>query len=340
MPIINQNSYISTMAAFAAHWPLVNIAIAPDVVTLQNGYTLANFNTDRTALQAAFDAVQQQNTLLGRSRNTLNAQRSAMMKRMEAFRTFITGAMPNSNYALLLPKTPGMSAIESRFLQAFAAMQNLWQMIATDPPPGFTNPIKLQGNYQLATFNTDLTNLRAAFADYDAQKIALRNVIKNRYVLLAPARQRMKQYRAVVKAKLLPTSSLYLSLPRLSPVAGATPKAVTNLLAFYDATENVLKITFTPSVSKNIKRYELWFCSESKWNPTSAVRIAMSENAPPYQFQFAYTQVAPNQTGLFKVYVMNETDNERGSAVLKVKRAAEMTLATPQETRQTLALAA
>ena len=340
MPIINQNSYISTMAAFAAHWPLVNTAIAPDAVTLQNAYTLANFNTDRAALQAAFDNVQTQNAALGQARNALSAQRTALMKRMEEFRTFLIGTMPNSTYIQLLSATPGLYAIESRFLQPFASMQSIWLAISANPPPGFVNPIKLQGGYLVTAFTTDLTNLKAAFANYDAQKIALRSAIKDRYVLLAPARQRMKQYRAVVKAKLLPTSSLYLSLPRLSPVAGSTPKAVTNLLAVYNSVENSVRLTFSPSVSANIAQYLLQFCPDAKWNSSDVQVIANMLPAPPYAFDFKLNMIEEGQTGLFKVVVRNDTENQKASRVLRIKRTAVTTLTQTEETPQPLKLAA
>ena len=115
MPISNQSSYASTMQQFAQHWQAANTAITPDAIKLENGYLLANFNTDLAALQTAFTALTAQQAALAGLRNDARNQRKALVRRVEQFRRAVLAAIPASNYAAMLPKAPALDAIDTRF---------------------------------------------------------------------------------------------------------------------------------------------------------------------------------------------------------------------------------
>ena len=61
MPVTGPDSYIPTTNEVIAHWNQVNIALGGTAATdlkLSGNYAVANLVTDRTALQAANDAVE------------------------------------------------------------------------------------------------------------------------------------------------------------------------------------------------------------------------------------------------------------------------------------------
>ena len=340
MPISNQSNYIPMMQQFLQHWTIANNSLTPDSIKLEGGYTNTNFAADITALQTAFTNYTNTQATLNGLRNDAHTQRKNMIRRVEQFRKAVLAAMPTSNYVAMLPKAPNIAAIDTRFTQPLDTMLSIWQQINIAPPPGFTGPLKLEGGYLLATFTIDLTALKTALSALGNARINARKSLKTRNALFTPDKQRMKQYRAAIQATFKRTDSIYTSLPRLSPVPGSTPRPVSSVLAFYTETTNTLKITFDPSTSKNIMQYALYFCPDAKWNVTNTELVATNLNTPPFQFQFVYNQVDVNKTGLFKVYVTNETGNERGSHVLKVKRTAAQTLTSLTDSETTLALAA
>ena len=334
------------MQQFAQHWLTANTAITPDAIKLENGYLLANFNTDLAALQTAFTALTAQQAALTGLRNDARNQRKTLMRRVEQFRKAVLAAIPASNYAAMLPKAPALDAIDTRFLQPLDTVQSVWTQINTAPPAGYVGPLKLEGGYLAATFTTDLAALRTAFAALNNSRITTRSLLKSRNALFPLDRQRMKQYRAAIQGRFKKTDAIYMSLPRYSPVAGSTPKAVTGLLFTYNATTNTVSLTFAPSESANLSQYRLQFCPGPKWNATNVQTLIARDAMPPYEFDFKLDMIAPDATGLFKVVVTNDTGNQRASRIVKITRpAAQLQTAAPEirksETRTpALALAA
>ena len=293
------------MQQFAQHWQTANAAITPDAIKLENGYLLANFNTDITALQTAFTALTAQQAALAGLRNDARNQRKALIRRVEQFRKAVLAAMPASNYAAMLPKAPALDAIDTRFLQPLDTMQTVWTQINATPPAGYVGPLKLEGGYLAATFTTDLAALRTAFAALNTARINTRGLLKTRNALFPLDRQRMKQYRAAIQGRFKKTDPIYLSLPRYSPVSGSTPKPVTNLLFTYDSGENYVRLTFAPSPSANLTQYVLQFSPGPKWNATNVQTLDRRDPMPPYGFGFTLDMIEKGATGLFKVVVVN-----------------------------------
>ena len=340
MPITTQSTYPATMQLFLQHWTQVNAALSPAVLKLQGGYAQTNFATDRAAIVTAFTSVNTQLVTLNLNRNQAFAARKALILRVEQFRKFVRANFKGTTYYKGLPATPSISAIDTRFLRPLEQIQSLWSMINLAPPAGFTPPLKLQGGYDILAFIADVTAIRNLFITFENQKLSYSNAIMARNALLRPAVERMVQYRAAVKATLLPTDPLYASVPRVYPVAGSTPQAVTNLLFVYKPSDNSVKLTFTPSVSKNISAYQLLFSPGTKWDSGNTQTVATLPATGPFAFDFTLSMVDPEAVGLFKVYVTNDTGNVRGSKVLKIKRTASVTLTTSDVHLETLPLAA
>jgi len=56
MPITNTGSYLTTAQQFITHWTAVNATLGANPLLLRGTYSLANFTTDRAALQTAVTA--------------------------------------------------------------------------------------------------------------------------------------------------------------------------------------------------------------------------------------------------------------------------------------------
>ena len=329
VPINNLTSYLPTMQEFMDHWTLVNAQLGVKPLVLSDGTSLATFTASRTAIQGYITAVTQAETLVPQKRQTLHDLKKAMSRKLELFRKAVLGQLATSNYVSRLPTLPKFGATQARFIKPLEAAANIWSSINYVPPLtddetllGFVGPLILPDGTALADFQAAITALYAAYSAITTAQVKVGNALSQRDAALKSARRAMKQYRVTVYARLAPTDMLLTRVPRLSPVAGATQKAVTNVLSFYKATDNTLELTFDPSTSKNIAQYELWFCPDAKWNAANTQMIASNLNAPPFAFQFTYTQVALNSVGLFKVYAKNETGNTKASKVVSVRRTA------------------
>ena len=323
MPITNNATYSSTMQQFIAHWNFVNAALAPAALTLANGYSRTDLVTDFNSLSNLLTRIAVDESNLIKARHSLLTGKTALRVRLKQFRDTILSRLPDPAYTAALPTLPGLSAIESRFLRPFDEAVNLWTRLNNTPPPGFAAPLVLPGNYTLAAFQTDLTALRSTYQALLTQQGILQSDVQARNALFDAVKPRLKQYRAAVPSVLLPPNALLRCIPRFSPVAGATPKPATDLIATYHPLQNTVHLAFTPSPSANLTRYELWFCPDAAWNADNAQKIAQKDINAPFAFDFPLDRVAIGSVALFKVVTINATGNERGSKVTSVRRLTE-----------------
>jgi hypothetical protein len=133
-----------------------------------------------------------------------------------------------------------------------------------------------------------------------------------------PIYERLKQYRQVVQGLYPKDHALYESLPRLTPPAGSTPAAV-NMSAVWDAGISMARVTYTESTNPNLKEYELRACFGDKYRTEEEQVIASNE---PGVLEFTTDQglVASGSQAFYKVYVITQTGNEKGSKSAKVVR--------------------
>ena len=340
MPITNNGSYITTMQQFSDNWNTINAHIAPDVIKLEGGYLRSAFVADIVTLDSALTDISNALTNLTTERTNLRNYKINLMNKLEQFRQQVIANMASSNYRTSLPTLPKIGSVQSRFLRPFDQAVNLWTQINAAPPPGFTAPLKVNGTYTLAMFQTDIANLRSEYLTLIAVEGVYKAALEKRNTLCAAARAHMVQYRNAVFARLSKTDPYRSTVPRYSPVAGATPKPVTNLQFTYAPTTNLVHITFTPATSANIIKYQLEFAPGPKWNDGNAMVIATNDNLAPFAFDFELKQVGAGDLALFKVFTVNETENMKASKVLKIKRADALTLTGLAASHDALEMAA
>ncbi|MEZ6112052.1 MAG: hypothetical protein R3C99_13680 [Pirellulaceae bacterium] len=201
MPITSFDSYITTANEFVAHWTEVNsqrTAATLPALTLQGGYSLANFMADRDAADdkvAAFQSLENDRTFATGDRDD---RKDAIHERLDQFRSALRIHVKDSLYDRSAPTLPQKSVGEQKFRRPFEDMEDLWEKLDADNGVlGFTPPLTLRGGYTFADYQADLERLSTAFRHGDERR---------EYV--APAAsgircwpilcERMGQYRAAI----------------------------------------------------------------------------------------------------------------------------------------------
>ena len=318
LPISTIGTYVPVMQEFINHWTQINIELGATPLLLSGGYTVANFASDRTALENAIIGLNPADNTRSNTAANRDIKKAALRVRLIQFRAAVKGLLYGSIYTRSPPKMPLVSATESTYLKPFDDMANAWLQINAAPPPGFTAPLNLPGGYGLDDFSEDIAALRAAYIAASNATANARIARNKRNVLLVPARLRMQQYRSVVIARLPSTSPLLASVPAYTPPPGSTPQAVAATGKWNVATGKA-DLTWTPSTNTALDYYSIRTAPAPTYKGDEETALA---SVPKAQTTFSTDAglAAPGTTALFKVYVVTTTGNERGSATVKVTR--------------------
>lgn len=320
MPITNVGSWLPTIDEFLQHWTDVNTALSPNSLVLNGPYPRGTLATNRTAVATAITDVQAKDNTTQAARGDRDLLRASLRPRFLQFRAAVNGLLPNSRYVPALPKTPGFNDAPGKWLDAGDDMSSLWAVInANSPPiPGFLPPLTFGGGYAVATFDADLADIKAAFTALANADQAAQLSREQRDQTFAPVYQRLKQYRQAVVATFPADSALVQSLPKLTPAPGHTPKPV-NVSAAWDMVLNKARITYTASDDASLDHYELRGCFGTKYKTDEEQVLASN---PPGVLEFLNDDglVAPGSRVFYKVYVVVDMGNEKGSKSVSVTR--------------------
>ena len=320
MPISDIGSYVPVMDEFLAHWEDVNTQLGGTSATdlkLQGNYTLALFLADRNAIDAALTGlIGLENTreIVSQDRDTA---KQALVGRMNQFRAILRALLPGTSYAGAAPLVPPFSSAESKFLNPFDDMSNLWATINAATIPGFTGPLLL-GTYTLANFQADLVAMRLAFSAVTVVENDERIAREQRDALLPLARERMVQYRSMVEGLLGPTNPLTLSLPDLTPPPGSTPSAVV-LTGGWNAGLGQAVFNWNASTAATLAGYQLRMSPGATYDAATATVVG---NLPPGTTTISTAEglAASGDVASFKLFVQLTTGNESGSNTVTITR--------------------
>lgn len=226
MAYLNPKVFLQTLDRFLGHWEDVDAELAPAQLTLIPAYTRANLQSARDELATLMAKVVEEEN----DREGLTWERDRLRKALRArvlqFRKVVSGLMPDSSYARVLPETPRVDASLNTWLTALAKFAGLWEMIEADPPPGVPVPFLIAGGYGLVEFTSDSTALQAAYTALVEEENDFVGALAERDRVWSDARSRLVQYRAVVSGMFELSHPLVRSLPRLSQPYKRRPKAV------------------------------------------------------------------------------------------------------------------
>lgn len=322
MPLTTIASYLSTIDEFVTHWTQVNTTLGPGgPLVLTGGFAVATLSTAKTNLQTAITAVEGPRNTRQNAANDRDLKKAALLERLRQFRARVTADLAGSTYVGSLPTVPQFTASEGVFLKAMDDMQTLWVQINAAPPAGFTPPLTLVGAYPVATHLTDITALRTTYAAINAAQQTIELRLADRDVLLGPIRARLVQYRQAVNGRFAKGDALILSLPRVTPLPGSTPKA-TVLSAAWNGATDMLDLAWVASTNPELKEYQLRSCDPPKYLTSLEAPVATflkTETTASLDGATAGLGVS-GAVKLYKLYVVTNDDNEKGSKSVTVTR--------------------
>lgn len=320
MPITTITSYIPTMQAFAQHWSMVNATLGASPILLKGAYSLANFNTDITNMQAAFTNVINMQNAFENAGENVQVKKRAIAVRLPQFNRIARAMLIGTGYLRALPKVLSTTVAEGYYLTSLEDMKSLWATINADTTvPGFVPPIIIAGGYTQANFVTELTALRVAYLALHNSEVSYQKTLGDRNVLLRPAFDRMIQYREIILGRYVKTDPFATSLPRLTPLPGSRPLPVTNILFTFNTAHDLVTFNFTPSTSANIVRYDLFYSPPPKFDVNNAL-LAGTCAANLHTITTGMGIEDPGNIAYYKIVTVNATGNERSSKSLKVTR--------------------
>jgi hypothetical protein len=321
MPEIAPKNYLAKIDEFAAHWPLVNAAL-PAPLILTGNYAAANLNTDRASLAGlivALEAAINANEGAIATRDTL---RASLKERIRQFNQAVRGFFPGSTHQRMLPRAPSFNAAPGIWMKAMADVHNVWTQInaITPAPVGAPIPLILAGGYALANFTAEQTALNAAFTTIETTQNGAATAVRNRDVLWRPVVERLKQYRLAVQGRFARGSALLDSLPWLTPPPGSTPAPV-SASALWDAASQEAAVSYTASPHPLLAEYELrGSFGGTRYNGDAASVLGNHPAGDLTPFRTKAGLVASGSRVYYKVFVVLETGNERGSNTVSVTR--------------------
>ena len=317
-------SFVPTTAEFLAHWTLVNAALPPaEPLVLVGAITRAILDGHGTTLGTLHSQVQAEINDVELAIGDLDARKLALHTRLNQFNDKIRAYLGATTFARAMPKVPGITEGQGTFFPPLDDMDNLWLRInAMAPIPGFTPPLLL-GGYAHATFSAlpagDLALLRAAYKAVGREELELRVKRGERQDLEDVIYPILKSYREAMPTFFAPTHALVESLPRLTPDPGSTPDPV-NATGVWDAAAVKAKITWEASTAADLDHYEIRWSPGSTYSTDDESTLGSVAKDATREFLSAQGLGAPGAVSVFRVYVVTETGNEKGSNTVKITR--------------------
>ncbi|MES2658390.1 MAG: hypothetical protein V4689_07215 [Verrucomicrobiota bacterium] len=325
MPLSGPSSYSPTLHVFKAHWdnvdveldadgplsisdprspagPALGIVVIDDFIADLDGFAASI--ADDVARGDVADAV-------------LAESKASALAAAQEFGRKVRAEGKLRHIAPRLPALPGVNEGEGPFMNAMTSVRQRWKLANTLLTP---TPLTLESGETQAQFVTRLTTLSEKFdlaedADVDASVGRdRRNEVQDR------TRGVLAAYRAAVEARFAPGHPLVTSLPRIYPLSGHTPAAVT-ASGTWDAGLTQARLTWTASDDADLSHYEIRTSnSGAAYDPETESVLDQVDKAAPREFLTAAGLATSGATARFRLYVILNTDNERGSETVSVTR--------------------
>ena len=318
MPFSGPSSYLSTIDEFIGHWTDVNAAVGLGGLVLPGPYSLTDLTNDRGLLSTGItELVAAINTVEGH-RTDRDNRKEAIRERLRQFDAFVRGVLAGSSYVGRIPDLIAFGANPGKWLIALRDHLDIWTDINASPPPGFTPPLVLNGPYPIATFTTDKSDLETTFQNLTLSEQDVDRELQEREAKYLAIRDKLVLYREAVMGSFPANHPLVLSIPRLTPLPGHTPDPVV-LTGVWNAGTSMADLSWTASPDPDLEEYELRREGSTPYNGNLEQVV---ESFPPGTLQFSTNTglTVPGSTMGFKVYVVLNTANERGSNAVTVSR--------------------
>ena len=324
MAISGPASFIPTTDEFLGHWETANTELgAGNEIVLADGTNRAGLLAKRNELQGLRATVQSKLIDQELNREDIEGKKTALLLRVNQFNDAVRSDFAGTKWERVLKDVPKQNDGQSTFVDPLVASNHIWTRLNAAIAPAA--PLKLLGNYTQAQFQDDIDALNAAYPVWTESVNDTRFAREDRNDMQDVIYAILLAYRKKVPTKFAAGHAVIESMPRLTPEPGATPQAVT-INASWDEAQAAAKITFPASPEPNVVQYEVRVVPGPDYNADDET-VAGNITAGPGPFTFFTTAAlsAPGNVASFKVYVINDTGNEKGSNSVAVTRPDEPT---------------
>ncbi len=319
MPFSGPSSYLAVIDEFIGHWTDVNVALGIGGLVLQpDAYAITNLQTHRTNLATFITSLEGFINSQEGHRTSRDNQKDPMRERLRQLGGITKNQLRDSVYAGQVPQLIEPNANPGKWIIAMDDASHMWTTINATPPAGFTPPLLLTGGFTLANFNTAVAALKATFTSLVQADQDVTRAIDERDALFLIIRDRLVQYRGVIEAMFALDHPLVLSLPRVYPLPGHTPDAVT-LSGGWNVGTSMADLSWTASTDPDLSGYSVRRSGADPYDTQSELVV---DTLPPGTLVLATDEGlgTPGATMRYKVYVELSTGNERGSNTVTINR--------------------
>ncbi len=251
---------------------------------------------------------------------TRDQQREALLARLVQLRQAVEVYLKGNPLASTLPRRPNSTANPSVILKALDDAKDVWSRINAATIPGFTPPLLLRGGYAIATFGTDLENLRDTYTTLTSSENGQDINRRTRQQLYMAVRAKLIDYRMAIELNFAEGTPIRDSLPAVSPPPGSTPEPV-NVSGVWDAGLKKARIVLVPSGDPKVVQYQLR-TSPDHPDDAETERVVATIPVPETEFLTDDGLTTPGATARYRVYTMTATGNEAGSDTVVIERPA------------------
>lgn len=320
MPLIGPTSYAPTLIEFLAHWKLVDERLSDPLVV--EGLDLAGALALQAELEGALKVVGTTALDVRLVRAGLAAARESARAGHELFSVAMRAHWTGSPWMALLPKLPKVGAALDKFLRPCRDAVRLWALLETEPlPPGVTLPILVgpEPGMSRAELEARVEAARVAgLALEEAEQVAA-VARRRRDMVLARVKSLLKAYTRLVPSRLGSDSPEATSIPRLWPLPGHTPEPVTAAGA-WDAEAGAARLSWEASAEAQLSHYEVRMCPGADYTTEEETVLGRVKPEGERLWLSPIGLEVPGAEAAYRIYVVLETGNERGSETLRVVR--------------------
>jgi len=318
MPISGPTSYVSTTEAFLTQWAACDTALgAGNEIVVSGGVNRAGLQTRLNNLTAKRTEVQADLADEEIAREDVELQKVQLLLRINQFNERVRGVLSGTKWERALPLVPTISESQSKFTDPLERAARLWLRIDTDPAT--LAPLVLQGGFTLAMFVAAIAALKAAYTTWTAAGTDAKISLEERNDIQDAIYAVLKDYRSAMPSHFVKGHALIDSLPDLTPAPGSTPAGVT-INVVWDPVLLMARITWSLSAAADLLQYEIRFCAGPNYNTETENVIGNVSPGSPLEFLTAAGLAAAGNVASFKVYVITNTLNEKGSNAVAVTR--------------------
>ncbi len=322
MNLNTYGDYPALAQKFLEFWRLLNearVEAGGTALVLPDGTDVEQLSAETADLNEAIGRVDAKEEARGLAAIERDNARNVAYDSLDSFRKRVASRLKRTMFEQNLPVLPNKKDGLKDFLKPFDAAAIRWQSIndATGVP-NFTPPLLLSDGTTLAQFTArgaEVTAKSDAVSRLEEQTGILR---ASRDALLPVMKRHFEDIRAAVIDE-YPQGSVWVrTLPKLSERTTSTPEGVLIKVVF-DSVLGGWKVTWKAPDELDVRRFSVRIAAGPRYKAEGEKSVGDLE-PNIVEFLVREAEVPAGATVWVKVFVVNETGNEKGSNAVRLVR--------------------